>query len=160
LRCRAAEESSEFAEVLQEVVNRSAVSIHAALSAAVAVCLIPIGTAQAERFGPQYRSWEGYEYAPFSSYERSWGTGDYQPFRQKRHRAHTKHESRPKADSQRQRAAKSHESEPKAKSQEVGAVRAPRGDFASLAIPWRPPRLTPVQHYDRNSKGLMNYYNS
>jgi lipoprotein-anchoring transpeptidase ErfK/SrfK len=119
LRCRAAEESNEFAEVLREVVNRSAVSIHAAISAAVAVCLIPIGTAQAERFGPQYRSWEGYEYAPFSSYERSWGTGDYQPFRQKRHRAHTKHESRPKADSQRQRAAKSHESEPKAKSQEV-----------------------------------------
>jgi lipoprotein-anchoring transpeptidase ErfK/SrfK len=119
LRCHAAENSGEYAEVLRERLNRSAVSIRAALSGALAVCLIPIGTAQAERFGPQYRSWEGYEYAPFSPYDRSWGTGDYEPFRQKRHRAHTKHESRPKTDSQRQRAAKSHESEPKTKSQEV-----------------------------------------
>ena len=105
--------------MLGERLNRSAVSIRAALSAALAVCLIPIGTAQAGLFGPQYRSWEGYENAPFSPYDRSWGTGDYEPFTQKRHRAHTKHESRPKAESQRQRAPKSHESEPKAKSQEV-----------------------------------------
>ena len=94
-------------------------SIRAALSAALAVCLIPIGTAQAELFGPPYRSWEGYENAPFSPHDRSWGTGDYERFRQKRQRPHTKHESRPKAESQRQRAPKSHKSEPKAKSQEV-----------------------------------------
>jgi lipoprotein-anchoring transpeptidase ErfK/SrfK len=119
LRCHPAEDSGEYAEVLRERPNRSAVSIRAALSAALAVCLIPIGTAQAGLFGPQYRSWEGYDYAPFSPYDRSWGTGDYEPFRQKRHRAHTKRESRPKAESQRQRAPKSHESEPKAKSQEV-----------------------------------------
>ena len=97
----------------------NAVSIRFVLSAAFAVWLIPIGTAQAELFGPQYRSWEGYEYAPFSTHDRSWGTGDYEPFRQKRQRAHTKHELRPKAESQRQRAPKSHELEPKAKSQEV-----------------------------------------
>ncbi|MGC2339586.1 MAG: L,D-transpeptidase, partial [Pseudolabrys sp.] len=97
----------------------SAVSVRAALSAALAVCLIPTGTAQAERFGPQYRSWEGYEYAPFSPHDRSWGTGDYEPVRQKRQRAHTKHKSRPEAESQRQRAPKSKESELKAKSQEI-----------------------------------------
>jgi lipoprotein-anchoring transpeptidase ErfK/SrfK len=120
------------------ILNRrlNAVSVRTALSAALAVCLIPIGTAQAELFGPQYRSWEGYDYAPFSPHDRSWGTGDYEPVRQKRQRAHTKHksrpeaesqrqrahtkdESRPKAESQRQRAPKSNESEPKAKSQEI-----------------------------------------
>ena len=97
----------------------NAVFVRAALSAALAVCLIPMGTAQAEPFGPQYRSWEGYDYAPFSPPDRSWGTGDYEPFSQKRQRAHTKHKSRPKAESQRQRAPKSNESEPKAKSQEI-----------------------------------------
>jgi lipoprotein-anchoring transpeptidase ErfK/SrfK len=110
----------------------NAVSIRAALSAALAVCLFPMGTAQAEPFGPQYRSWEGYDYAPFSPPD----MGDSKPFSQKRQRAHTKHdsrpnaesqrqrahtidESRPKAESQRQRVPKSNESEPKAKSQEV-----------------------------------------
>ena len=44
----------------------NAVSIRTALSAALAVCLFPMGTAQAEPFVPQYRSWEGYDYAPFS----------------------------------------------------------------------------------------------
>ena len=103
------------------ILNRrlNAVSVRAALSAALAVCLIPIGTAQAELFGPQYRSWEGYDYAPFSPHDRSWGTGDYEPVRQKRQRAHTKHKSRPEAESQRQRAPKSNESELKAKSQEI-----------------------------------------
>ena len=103
------------------ILNRrlNAVSVRTALSAALAVCLIPIGTAQAELFGPQYRSWEGYDYAPFSPHDRSWGTGDYEPVRQKRQRAHTKHKSRPKGESQRQRVPKSNKSEPKAKSQEV-----------------------------------------
>ena len=110
------------------------VSIRAALSVALAVCLFPMGTAQAEPFGPQYRSWEGYDYAPFSPPDR--GMGDSEPLSRKRQRAHTKHDSRPKAESQRQRAhtidksrpkaesqrqrvPKSNESEPKAKSQEV-----------------------------------------
>lgn len=93
--------------------------IRATLSVALAVCLIPIGTAQAELFGPQYRSWEGYDNAPFSPPDRSWGTGDYEPFRQKRQRAHTKHESRPKADPQRQRALQREESKPKTKTKEV-----------------------------------------
>ena len=96
-----------------------AVSIRAALSGALAVCLIPIGTAQAELFGPQYRSWEGYDNAPSSPADRSWGTGDHEPFTQRRQRVHTKHESRPKADPQRQRARQRNESEPKTKAQEV-----------------------------------------
>jgi lipoprotein-anchoring transpeptidase ErfK/SrfK len=106
-----------FAFILDRRLN--AISVRAALSAALVVCLIPTGTAQAELFGPQYRSWEGYEYAPFSPHDRSWGTGDYEPVRQKRQRAHTKQKSRPKAESQRQRAPKSNESELKPKSQEV-----------------------------------------
>jgi L,D-transpeptidase catalytic domain len=110
-------ERAVFAFIRNRRLN--AVSIRAALSAALAVCLIPTGTAQAELFGPQYRSWEGYDYAPFSPHDRSWGTGDYEPFRQKLQRAHTKHKSRPKAESQRQRAPKSNELDPKAKSQEV-----------------------------------------
>jgi lipoprotein-anchoring transpeptidase ErfK/SrfK len=95
------------------------VSIRAALWVALTVCLLPLGTAQAELFGqPHYRSWEGYDNGSFSPPDMSWGTGDYEPFRQKRQRAHTKHESRPKADSQRQRALQRNESDPKAKSQE------------------------------------------
>ena len=113
------------------IVDRlNAVSIRATLSVALAVCLIPIGTAQAELFGPQYRSWEGYDNAPFSPPDRSWGTGDYEPFRQKRQRAHTKHELRPKADPQRQRALQREESKPKTKTKEVakGEPKAnPRG---------------------------------
>jgi hypothetical protein len=100
----------------------NAVSIRAALSAALAVCLIPMGTAQAEPFGPQYRSWEGYDYAPFSPPDR--GMGDSEPLSQKRQRAHTKHDSRPKAESQRQRAHTIDESRPKAESQRQ---RAPEG---------------------------------
>ena len=87
----------------------NAVSIRAALSAALAVCLIPIGTAQAELFGPQYRSWGWDDYAPFRPhyyyyyyyYYRSWGWGDYEPSRQKHQRGHIKkYESEPKAESQ------------------------------------------------------------
>ena len=111
----------------------NAVSIRAALLAALAVCLFPMGTAaQAEPFEPQYRAWEGYDYAPFSPPDRA--MGDSEPLSQKRQRAHTKHESkaesqprrahtidesRPKAESQRQRAPKGKESEPKAKFLEV-----------------------------------------
>ena len=93
------------------------VSNRAALLVALAVCLFSMGTAQAEPFGPQYRSWEGYDYAPFSPPDR--GMGDFEPLSRKRQRAHTKHESRPKAESQRHRVPKSNELEPKAKSQEV-----------------------------------------
>jgi lipoprotein-anchoring transpeptidase ErfK/SrfK len=124
----------------------NAVSIRAGLLAALAVCLFPTGTAQAEPFGPQYRAWEGYDYAPFSPPDR--GMGDSEPLSQKRQRAHTKNESRPKAESQRQRAhtidesrpkaesqrqraPKSNESEPKAKSQEV--AKGPLQIIISLA---------------------------
>ena len=100
------------------VVDRlNAVSIRAALSLALAVCLIPKGTAQAELFGPQYRSWEGYDNAPPP--DRSWGMGDYEPFSQKRQRAHTKHELRPKAAPQRQHALHREESKSKTKTQNV-----------------------------------------
>ena len=113
------------------ILNRrvNAVSVRTALSAALAVCLIPIGTAQSELFGPQYRSWEGYDYAPFSPHDRSWGTGDYEPVRQKRQRAHTKHKSRPEAESQRQRAHTIDESRPKAESQRQ---RAPKSKESEL----------------------------
>ena len=97
----------------------NAVSIRAALSVALAVCLVPTGAAQAELFGPKYRSWEGYDNAPFSPSDRSLGTGDHEPFTQKRQPAHKKHESRPKADPQRQRAPHREESKPKTKTQEV-----------------------------------------
>jgi len=96
-----------------------AVSIRAALSGALAVCLIPIRPAQAELFWPQYRSWERYDNAPFSPPDRYWSTDDHQPLRQKRQRAHTKHESRPKTDPQRERALQRNDSEPKTKAKEV-----------------------------------------
>jgi lipoprotein-anchoring transpeptidase ErfK/SrfK len=100
------------------IVDRlSAVSMRAALSVGLAVCLIPMGAAQAELFWPQYRSWEGYDNAPFSQPDRSLGNGDYEPFRQRPPRAHIKHESRPKAD--RQRTLHREESKPKAKTHEV-----------------------------------------
>src|SRR5580692_3763182 len=66
----------------------NSVSIRAALSVALAVCLFSMGTAQAEPFGPQYRSREGYDYAPYSPPDR--GMGDSEPLSQKRQRAHTK----------------------------------------------------------------------
>jgi len=101
----------------------NAVSIRAALLAALAVCLFPMGTAaQAEPFEPQYRAWEGYDYAPFSPPDRA--MGDSEPLSQKRQRAHTKHESRPKAESQPRRAHTIDESRPKAESQRQ---RAPKG---------------------------------
>ena len=62
-----------------------AVSIRAALSAALLVCFIPMGTARAELSWLQYRSW---------------GWGDYEPYRQKRQRVHKSSE---------EQSAKSHE---------------------------------------------------
>jgi hypothetical protein len=88
---------------MSAVINnrRSAMSIRCVLSAALAVCLIPIGVAKAERFWPHYGSWGGDEYAPFGRHGsyRSWGWGDYEPYRQKRHRANKGHEleQKPKA---------------------------------------------------------------
>ena len=55
----------------------NAVSIRAALLAALAVCLFPMGTAaQAEPFEPHYRAWEGYDYAPFSPPDRAMGDSE------------------------------------------------------------------------------------
>ena len=56
-----------------------------ALSAALAICLLPMGAAQAELFGPHYRSWGWNDYRP---HYRSWAWDDYEPYRQRRHRAH------------------------------------------------------------------------
>jgi L,D-transpeptidase catalytic domain len=72
-------------------VRLNAVSIRAVLAAALAVCLMPIGTAQADLFWPHYRSWGWDDYAPFRPHYRPWGWGDSKPFRQKHRRAHTKH---------------------------------------------------------------------
>jgi L,D-transpeptidase catalytic domain len=63
----------------------NAVSIRAVLATALAVCLIPIGTARADLFWPHYRSW---------------GWGGSKPFRQKHGRAHRKHEPERKAKSE------------------------------------------------------------
>jgi L,D-transpeptidase catalytic domain len=81
-------------------VRLNAVSIRAVLAAALAVCLIPIGTAQADLFWPHYRSWGWGDFAPFRPHYRSWGWGDSKPFRQKHRRAHRKHEPERKAQSQ------------------------------------------------------------
>jgi lipoprotein-anchoring transpeptidase ErfK/SrfK len=81
-------------------VRLNAASIRAVLAAALAVCLIPIGTAQADRFWPHYRSWGWGDYAPFRPHYRSWGWGDPKPFRQKHRRAHRKHEPERKPESQ------------------------------------------------------------
>ena len=58
------------------------------LVAALTLCLLSIGTAQAELFWPHSRSWGWDDYGPFRSHHyRSWGWGDYEPFRQRRQRA-------------------------------------------------------------------------
>jgi L,D-transpeptidase catalytic domain len=87
-------------------VRLNAVPIRAVLAAALAVCLMPIGAAQADLFWPHYRSWGWDDYAPFRPHTRSrgWGYyapfrphtksrgwGDSKPFRQKHRRGHTKH---------------------------------------------------------------------
>jgi L,D-transpeptidase catalytic domain len=74
----------------------NAVSIRAALAAALAVCLVPIGTAHAGLFWPHYRSWGWSDWFGPHYYYRSWWE---EPFRQKHQRAHKKYESEPKAES-------------------------------------------------------------
>jgi len=64
------------------------------LSAALAICLLPMGAAQAELFGPHYSSWGWDDYRP---HYRSWGWDDYEPYRQRRHRAHKGYELEQKA---------------------------------------------------------------
>jgi lipoprotein-anchoring transpeptidase ErfK/SrfK len=81
-------------------VRLNAVSIRAVLATALAVCLIPIGTARADLFWPHYRSWGWDNYAPFRPHYRSWGWGDSKPFRQKHRRAHRKYEPERKAKSE------------------------------------------------------------
>ena len=58
-------------------VHLNAVCIRALVAAALAVCLIPIGTTQADPLWPRYESW---------------GWGDSKPFQQKHRPAHRKHE--------------------------------------------------------------------
>ena len=80
-----------FAFILNRQLN--AVSIRAALSVALALSLVPTGTAQAELFWSHYRSGGWDDYGPFRSHHyRSWGWDDYEPFRQKRHRANKGYE--------------------------------------------------------------------
>jgi hypothetical protein len=62
-------------------------SIRTALSVALAICVVPIGTAQAELYWPHYRSWGWDDYRP---HYRRWG--DYEPFRQKRQRTNKGYE--------------------------------------------------------------------
>jgi L,D-transpeptidase catalytic domain len=63
------------------------------LMAALTLCLLSIGTAQAELFWPHSRSWGWDDYGSFRSHHyRSWGWGDYQPFRQRRQRANKGYE--------------------------------------------------------------------
>jgi hypothetical protein len=80
-----------FAFILNRRLN--AVSIRAALSVALALSLVPTGTAQAELFWSHYRSWGWDDYGPFRPHHyRSWGRDDYEPFRQKRQRANKGYE--------------------------------------------------------------------
>jgi hypothetical protein len=80
-----------FAFILNRRLN--AVSIRAALSVALALSLVPTGTAQAELFWSHYRSGGWDDYGPFRSHHyRSWGWDDYEPFRQKRHRTNKGYE--------------------------------------------------------------------
>ncbi len=96
--------------ILQSRLN--AVSICAALSAALIVCFLSAGTVKAELFWP----WGGDDYAPFGRHGsyRSWGWGDYEPARRKR-----------------QPANKTHELEQKPKSQDV--VKGPLQIIVSIA---------------------------
>ena len=88
-----------FAFILDRRLN--AVSIRAALSAAIALSVVSTGTAQAELFWPHYRSWGWDDYGPVRPHHyRSWGWGDYEPFRQKRRRANKRYELEQKPKSQ------------------------------------------------------------
>ena len=80
-----------FAFILNRRLN--AVSVRAALSVALALPLVPTGTAQAELFWSHYRSGGWDDYGPFRSHHyRSWGWDDYEPFRKKRQRANKGYE--------------------------------------------------------------------
>ena len=80
-----------FAFILNRRLN--VVSVRAALSVALALPLIPTGTAQAELFWSHYRSGGADDYGPFRPHHyRSWGWDDYEPFRQKRHRTNRGYE--------------------------------------------------------------------
>ena len=88
-----------FAFILDRRLN--AVSIRAALSAAIALSVVSTGTARAELFWPHYRSWAWDDYGPVRPHHyRSWGWGDYEPFRQKRRRANKGYELEQKPKSQ------------------------------------------------------------
>jgi hypothetical protein len=88
-----------FAFILDRQFN--AVSIRAALLTALALSVVPTGTAQAELFWPHYRSWGWDDYGPVRPHHyRSWGWGDYEPFRQKRRRANKGYELEQKPKSQ------------------------------------------------------------
>ena len=81
--------------MLAFILNRrlNAVSVRAALSVALALPLVPTGTAQAELFWSHYRSGGWDDYGPFRSHHyRSWGWDDHEPFRQKRHRTNKGYE--------------------------------------------------------------------
>ena len=81
--------------MLAFILNRrlNAVSVRAALSVALALPLVPTGTAQAELFWSHYRSGGWDDYGPFRSHHyRSWGWDDYEPFTQKRHRTNKGYE--------------------------------------------------------------------
>jgi len=70
------------------------------LMAALTLCLLSIGTAQAELFWPHSRSWGWGDYGPLRSHHyRSWGWGNYEPFRQRRHRANKGYELEQKSKS-------------------------------------------------------------
>ena len=90
-----------------------------ALSAALAVCLFPTGTAQAERFGPSTGPGRGTITRRSAHTTGLGGRAITSQLGKKRQRAHTRHKSWPEAESHRQRLPTSKESEPKAKSQEV-----------------------------------------
>jgi hypothetical protein len=67
--------------VLAFILNRrlNAVSVRAALSVALALPLVPTGTAQAELFWSHYRSGGWDDYGPFRSHHyRSWGWDDHE----------------------------------------------------------------------------------
>ena len=81
--------------MLAFILNRrlNAVSVRAALSVALALPLVPTGTAQAELFWSHYRSGGWDDYGPFRSHHyRSWGWDDHEPFTQKRHRTNKGYE--------------------------------------------------------------------
>jgi L,D-transpeptidase catalytic domain len=74
-----------FASILDR--RSMPVSIRTAFSVAIAICVVPIGTARGERYWPHYRSWGWDDYRP--PYR---GWGDYEPYRQKHQRTNKGYE--------------------------------------------------------------------